>query len=47
MPKLDIFRVNLFAVALRYVKTPSSSGNVYFANGHTDSILAPYDKYVL
>jgi hypothetical protein len=28
------------------VKTPSSSGNVYFANEQTDRILVPYDRLV-
>jgi hypothetical protein len=36
--------LRLFAVALG-VKTPSSSRNVYFANGQNDIILVPY--YIL
>jgi hypothetical protein len=29
------------------VNTPSTSRNVYFANGQTDRILVPYDMRIL
>jgi hypothetical protein len=45
--------LGLLAVALLFwragdislgVDTPSSSGNVYFANGQSDRILVPYER---
>jgi hypothetical protein len=47
MPKLDIYSGNALGPlpagnSSLCVNTPSSSGNVYFANGQTDRILVPY-----
>jgi hypothetical protein len=55
---LDIFRVNpQGSLLLLYVSggqqqsigenTPSSSGNVYVANGQTERILVPYTRHIL
>jgi hypothetical protein len=58
MPKLDIFiATSLGCLLLHYVsvgqqqftvgvKTPSSSGNVYFSNGQTDRTLVPYSSAI-